>query len=77
MIVTRLVLRSRNMRDAFPLYKSDGLYKTIITILVESYGMFTVSYALYLGSFAAGNRATNIFFPIFVGTQVCSVFIPP
>lgn len=78
MIVARLVLHSRRIRDATnSLSRASGSYKATITILVESYALFTLSHLLFLASLAAGNRLENIFFPIFVGTQVRSVLIFP
>ena len=78
MIVARLVLHSRHIRDAMgPGFRPGGLYKTIITIVVESYALFAVSNLLFLAPWAAGHRLVNVFFPIFVQIQVRSVLISP
>ena len=76
MIVARLVLQSRRIRDAMgPGFRPSGFYKTTITILVESYALYAVSNLLFLAPWAAGHRLVNVFFPIFVQVQVRSVLI--
>lgn len=76
MIVVRLVRNSRNVRSAIGASaRVGGLYKTTVTVLVESGALYAVSYILFIGPWAANSVATNIFFPILVETQVRAVFM--
>ena len=76
MIVTRLVRNSRNVRNAIGTpSRVGGLYKTTVTVLVESCTLYAVSYILFIGPWAAGSPATNIFYPILAETQVRTVFM--
>ena len=71
MIVIRLVLHSRNIRNAMgPLAKSDRLYRTIVTILVESSALYAVNFVLFIGPWRTINAAQYIFLPILNETQV-------
>ena len=75
MIVTRLVVHSKNFRKALGTAAgAGGLYKSIVTILVESCALYTVSYLLYIGPWAAGNPAANAFSLVRVEAQVRVVF---
>ena len=75
MIVVRLVIHSRDVRNAMgPLVRPDRSYRTIVTILTESYALYTVSFLLFLGPWAAGSPIVNITSPIFVGIQVRLTF---
>ena len=73
MIVVRLVLHGRNIRVAAgsPLGIS-GLYRTSITMLIESSALYTVSSFLVIGPVAAGSLVMDVFFPILAETQVCA-----
>lgn len=76
MIVARLVLHNRRIQDTMgSQVRPGGLYKASITILVESYALFTVSHLLFLAPWAAGHRIANVFLQIFVQMQVRSVFV--
>jgi hypothetical protein len=71
MIVTRLVLHSRNVRKAMGAETgTTGLYKTIVTMLIESSALYAASFLLYIGPWGANSNVVNIFFPILAGTQV-------
>ena len=75
MIVTRLIRHSRNIRIAMGASaRVGGLYKTAITMLVESCALYAVSYILFIGPWAIGNPVSNIFFPILAETQVRGVY---
>ena len=72
MIVTRLVLHSREIRTAMGAPSGlTGLYKAIITMLVESSALYAVNSLLFVGPWGAGNHAADIFLPILAETQVC------
>lgn len=77
MIVTRLVMYGKNVRNATGApAKASGLYKTAVTMLVESCALYAVSYILFIGPWATGSPVSNIFFPILAETQVCDIFDP-
>lgn len=62
MIVVRLFLHRRDIRNA--LGKSagiDGLYITIVTMLVESYALYAVTFLVYIGLWATNNFMAAIF----------------
>jgi len=71
MIVIRLVLHSRNIRSAMgaPVGIS-GLYKAIVTMLIESSALYAVNSLLFIGPWGAGSHAADIFLPILAETQV-------
>lgn len=74
MIVVRLLLHSRDIRDAMgSLVRPERLYKAIATILVESSALYAVSFILMIGSWAARSPALNIFIQSLTETQVCAV----
>jgi len=76
MIVIRLVLHSRVIRNAMgPLVKPDRLYRTIVTILVESSALYAVSFVLFIGPWRAVNAAQYIFLPILSEVQVIAPFL--
>jgi len=69
MIVARLVLHSKNIRAAMGAPAGiGGLYKTTITVLVESSALYAVSSLLVIWD--AGSRIAYIFLPILAETQV-------
>lgn len=74
LIVTRLVRHSRNVRNALGASaRAGGLYKTAVTMLIESCALYAVSYILFIGPWAIGDPVANIFFPILAETQVRTV----
>jgi hypothetical protein len=78
MIVTRLIWHSRNIRDAVGSpARGGGLYKTIITILIESSALYTVNHLCFLVSWSIESPLTYLFLPILVKTQVRAVFLFP
>jgi hypothetical protein len=78
MIVTRLVMYNRNVRNAMGApAKAGGVYRTAVTLLVESCALYAVSYILFIASWAIGSPVSNIFLPILAETQVRVVFTPP
>jgi hypothetical protein len=77
MIVIRLILHSRNMRKAVGTTDgANGLYKTIVTMLVESSALYTIGFLLYIASWGAQSFLVNAFSPLCAETQVrsCSFF---
>jgi hypothetical protein len=75
MIVARLVLHGRNFRDAMGTpARASGLYKAIITILIESSAIYAVTSLLFIGPWIAKNRASDIFLPILAEVQVRHFF---
>ena len=81
MLITRLVLHSKNIRRAMgDQGGAIGLYKQIITMLVESGALYTASFVLLIGSLAAPDGPTvveNITFQILPEVQVRHVFPLP
>ena len=73
MIVMRLVLRSRNIRNAMGAPAiTTGLYKAALTMLVESSALYAVSFLLFIVPWAADSTVSGIFFPILADIQVCT-----
>ena len=73
MIVTRLVLHNREIRTAVGAPSGlTGLYKAIITVLVESSALYAVNSLLFVGPWGAKNHAGDIFLAILAETQVCA-----
>ena len=60
MLVTRLVLHSKNIRRAMGGQDgASGLYKRIITMLVESGAIYAASFAIVVGPWASGNTGVR------------------
>ena len=71
MIVTRLVMHSRNIRTAMGAPAGiGGLYKTIITMLIESSALYAANSLLFVGPWGAGSHIADIFLPILAEVQV-------
>ena len=70
MITVRLVLHSRDIRTSMGETGNNGLYRVIVTMLIESSALYAVSSLLVLGPSSAGNSAADIFIPILAETQV-------
>jgi len=71
LIVTRLVLHNRNVRTAMGAPPGfGGLYKAIVTMLVESSALYAVSSLLFVAPWGAGSHVADIFLPILAETQV-------
>lgn len=76
MIVTRLVWHRRNIRNAMGgAASAGGLYKAIITVLVESSALYLIVSLLYVGPWAAKNPIQYIFIQILVQVQVIAPFL--
>ena len=75
MIVIRLVLHRRNIRNAMGAAASAGeLYKATVTILVESSALFVIAFLLFLGTWAARSFVQYIFLQILGQIQVRIIF---
>ena len=75
MIVTQLIRHSRNIRSAMGGPRgAGGLYKTIITVLVESSALYAVNSLLFVGPWGAKSHVADIFLPILAETQVRAAF---
>ena len=75
MIVFRLVLHSRNIRDAMGVPGGlTGLYKAIVTMLIESSALYAVNSLLFIGPWGAGSHVADMFLPILAETQVRACF---
>ena len=71
MIITRLILHSRNIRKAVGTTAGvTGLYKAIVTMLVESSALYAASLVLTAGPWVAGSYLQDIFTPILAEVQV-------
>ena len=79
MIVGRLALCNQEIRAVMGVSNRDDmgtssrageLYKAIATIFVESCAPYAISLLLYLISRALGSSLVDIFYPIFIETQV-------
>lgn len=71
MVVVRLVLHSRNIRNAMGTQsKAGGLYNVIVTILVESSALYSVTFISYIVPWAIPSGVQFIFLPILAGAQV-------
>lgn len=76
MIVTRLIMHSRNIRKALGAPAgAGGLYKTIITVLVESSALYAVNSLLFVAPWGASSHVADIFLPILAETQVIAPFL--
>ena len=76
MIVIRLIMHRRNIRNAMGAQdRASRVYKTIITILVESSALYTVSFLLFVGPWGATSYVEDIFFPPLAQAQVCAVHL--
>jgi len=73
MIIVRLVLHSRNTRTAAAaLAGIRGLYRTVITMLIESSALYAVCSLLVIGTYLAGNCSADFSLPILAEAQVCA-----
>ena len=68
MIVIRLIIHTRNTRNALGIAGVGGLCKTVVTMLVESCALYAVSSLLVLGPQSSAVR--DIFIPTLSETQV-------
>jgi hypothetical protein len=71
MIVIRLIRHDRNIRNATGApAKAFGLYKAIVTMLIESCALYSVTYLLYIVPWSLRSGVQFIFFPILADAQV-------
>ena len=71
MIITRIVLRSGNIRGAIGApARVCGLCETVVTTFVESFALYAINFLLFIVPWSAGSSAMYIFFPILVESQV-------
>ena len=72
MIITRLFLVHRNVRKAMNArVRVNGLYKVIVTSLIESCALYSVAFVLFVGLLAASSSILGVFLPVFLQVQVC------
>ena len=76
MIIARLVLQRRNIRNAMGASAGGLLYGTIITILVESSALYVVSFLLFFVPSVADSMVYHAFWSSLVEVQVCAAFVP-
>ena len=72
MIVIRLILHTRNTRNAMGMTGIDGLCKTVITMLIESCALYAVSTVLVIGPWSVQNTVAGVFITVLSQTQVCA-----
>ena len=71
MIVIRLILHQRNIQAAMGVRPgAGGMYKAVVTMLVESYALYAVTFLIFIVPWAMNNYAAYIFAPIGAATQV-------
>lgn len=76
MIIVRLILHNKNIQNAMGAPAATSrLYKTIVTMLVESFTLYAVTLLLYIALDATNNPALLVFAPVVTGTQVRDVFL--
>jgi hypothetical protein len=73
MISLRLMLHSRRVQRAIG--AGEGrMYKTVVTMIIESSALYAVSSLLFIGTWGAGSWVSSVFSPILEDTQVRTVF---
>lgn len=77
LIAGRLILHSRNIRRAVGSSTQGGLYKTVVTMVVESCVLYAIGSLLFIGPLSAQSPVQAIFAPCFGNIQVRVVFDPP
>ena len=78
MLITRLVLHSKNIRSAMGAQDgASGLYKTIVTMLVESGALYAASFVLLLGPWASQSVVENFAIQILPEIQVRTILLLP
>ena len=74
MIVTRLVLHGKHMRDAVGSSAgSTGVYKAIVTMFVESYALYAIAFIVCMGFRFSGNVYQLVFRPLLSKAQVRAI----
>ena len=78
MVVTRLARHNRTMRRALgPSTPAGGSYRTISTILIESFSLYTVCLLFSSVMWAYGSTDYLLISAILTAAQVCTVFRLP
>ena len=78
MISARLVLHSRNIRNALGVSSGPvSLYAAIITMLVESSALYAVNQLLFIIPFAIGSSVASIFSAVLGEIQVRAASLFP
>lgn len=76
MIIVRLILHSRNLKNAMgATSRATRLYRAIVTMLIESCALYAITFLLFIATWRTGGPVLYIFDPILTETQV-SVFFP-
>lgn len=76
MIITKLVLHSKNIQNALGGQAgASRSYRTINTILTESFALYAVNFVLFIGPWAAGHPISAVFFGMLPMTQVIAPFL--
>jgi hypothetical protein len=71
MIIARLVLNSRNLRNAIGASAgTGGLYSAVVTTLVESYGLYAIAFVMFIVPWAAEHPIAKVFSSVLAQTQV-------
>jgi tellurite resistance protein TehA-like permease len=71
MIVARLILYSRDVRKAMGSSAgTSGLYKAVITMLIESSALYTAGFLLFFPPWAANSSAADLFSLLLADIQV-------
>lgn len=74
MIIIRLTLHGRNIQRVLGSGSNgSGLYKTIVTALIESYALYALTFIVWLALSSANNPTSLVFAPILLESQVCTI----
>ena len=78
LIVIRLITHRRNTRiiSEGPLGTS-GLYKALMIMFIESCTLYATTFLLFVGPWCANSWVADVFFPILIEAQVCSISVLP
>ena len=76
MIVIRLSLHGRKFRNSMDApTRSNGPYKAIITILIQSSALYAVAILLFIGPWSVSVYIDDVFFPLLAEIRVCTLFL--
>lgn len=76
MIITRLVLHNMAVRITPETPTGAArIYKTIVTMLIESFALRAGSILLFIGTWASGSSVEYLFFPVLAATEVIAPFL--
>ena len=74
MIIVRLALHGRGMRNTMGFgTNTSKLYETLVTMFVESYALYTLSFIVNIAFVGVKNPLQSVFGPMVIGTQVRAV----